>query len=191
MVGKDPVDLLDPAQAEAFLIGVFREDPSRLRHSQVIAELVRQRARDLNELYPSSQLNELFAFCAGLLHDIGYCEQARSSGFHPLDGYEFLCAHDAKWLAQRIVAHSSSREEAALLGFTLPPFVDDLAAKLVTYWDMQVQQGGEIVGYEARYQDIMRRYGEQSIVGQAHLLARARILALVEEVDRLLKKVPE
>ena len=68
----------------------------------------------------------------------------------------------------------------------LPETLDDAPAKLVTYWDMQVKQGGEIVGYEERYRDILGRYREDSVVGRAHRLARPRIRRLLAEVERML-----
>ncbi len=89
-------------------------------------------------------------------------------------------------MARRIVGHSSSPEEARLRGLVLPEGVEDLAAKLVTYWDMRVKQGGEVVTYEERLEDIFRRHGRESVVGQGHQLADARIRRLMAEIETLL-----
>ena len=97
-----------------------------------------------------------------------------------------LCPVQFQPLARRIVGHSSSPEQARLLDLPLPDYDEDLAAQLVTYWDMQVKQGGEVVGYEARYRDILRRYGEASVVGRANRLARPRIRRILAAVERLL-----
>lgn len=185
------LNFLDPADAEVFINEVFAGEPQRLRHLLVIAELVRQSARDINELNPGMNVDEVLAYCAALVHDIGYIDAARQTGFHPLDGYNFLCRHGAPQLARRIAGHSSSPEEAVLLGFTLPEYEEDIVAKLITYWDMQVKQGGEIAGYDERRQDIVQRYGEESVIARAHGLALPRIKQIIEEIDRLLKRIPE
>ena len=184
-----PPNFLDPADAETFVREGFADQSARLRHILVIAERAEQSAREIAARHPSLQVDARVAQCAALVHDIGYLDQAKRTGFHPLDGYEFLCAHGAELLARRIVGHSSSPEEACLLGFSLPESLDDVAAKLVTYWDMQVKQGGAVVGYEERYRDILGRYGEDSVVGQAHRLARPRIRNILADVDRLLATV--
>jgi hypothetical protein len=184
-----PPNFLDPADAESFVREAFADQSARLRHILVIAERAEQSAREIAARHPGLQVDTQTAYCAALVHDIGYLDQAKRTGFHPLDGYHFLCAHGAEALARRIVGHSSSPEEARLLGLSLPESLDDVATKLVTYWDMQVKQGGEIVGYEERYRDILDRYGEDSVVGRAHRLARSRICGILAEVGRLLTSV--
>ena len=180
------VNFLDPEEAERFIREAFAGQPERLRHILVIAERARQSAREIGARHPRPPVQEETVYCAALVHDIGYLAVANRTGFHPLDGYDFLCAHGAEALARRIVGHSSSPEEARLLGLPLPDYDEDLVAQLVTYWDMQVKQGGEVVGYEARYRDILRRYGEASLVGRAHRLARPRIRRILAAVERLL-----
>ncbi len=181
-----PQNFLDPADAERFVREAFADQAARLSHILVIAEQAERSAREIAARHPALRVDARVAHCAALVHDIGYLDWAKQTGFHPLDGYHFLCAHGAEALARRIVGHSSSPEEAGLLGIRLPEPLDDLAARLVTYWDMQVKQGGEIVGYGERLRDILRRYGEASIVGQAHRLAAPRIRGILAEVDRLL-----
>ena len=180
------VNFLDPKEAERFIRDAFAGQPERLRHILVIAERARQSAREIAARHPHPPVQEETVYCAALVHDIGYLDAANRTGFHPLDGYHFLCAQGAEALARRIVGHSSSPEQARLLDLPLPDYDEDLAAQLVTYWDMQVKQGGEVVGYEARYRDILRRYGEASVVGRANRLARPRIRRILAAVERLL-----
>ncbi|HQH28478.1 MAG TPA: HD domain-containing protein [Oligoflexia bacterium] len=181
-------DLHVAAEVESFVREAFALMPDRLRHIQVIAERVRQSARDINELNPGQNIDEVLAYVAALLHDIGYSTRAAQTGFHPLDGYNFLCAHEARDIAELIVGHSCSPEEAELLGLVLPPPGDHLISSLITYWDMQVKQGGEIVSYDERLADIVRRYGEHSITGRANLDAEQRIRGIIGQIDRLLHK---
>lgn len=184
------VNFLDPGELEVFITEQFSDSPQRLRHILVIAERVRQSARDINELNPGINIDEGLAYCAALVHDIGYLESFADTGFHPLDGYNFLLRQGFPQLAERILGHSCCPEEASLLGLSLPDYTEDLIAKLITYWDVQVKQGGEIVGYESRLDDISLRYGEESIVARAHQLARPRIEQVIQEIDRLLGNSP-
>lgn len=181
-----PENLLDPRGAEAFVRAAFADQPERLRHILVVADRVRQSAGEISARRPADAVDADLAYCAALVHDIGYLPMVRDTGFHPLDGYRFLCAHGAAELARRIVGHSSSPEEARLRGLPLPDAAEDLAAKLITYWDMRVKQGGEVVSYTERLEDIFRRHGRESIVGQGHQLADLRIRQWMGEIERLL-----
>jgi len=185
-----PVNFLDPQAAEAFVRAAFADQPNRLRHILVVAEHVRQSAREIRARHPTAPVDEAVAYCTALVHDIGYLPQARETDFHPLDGYRFLCAHGAESLARRIVGHSCSPEEAALRGLSLPEGLEDLAAQLITCWDMRVKQGGEVVTYEERLGDILHRYGEESVVGRANCLARPRIQRIIDSLEGLWKDSP-
>lgn len=190
MVDRMSANLLDPEEAEIFVSEQFADYPERLRHILVVAERVRQSARDINELNPGFNIDETLAYCAGLVHDIGYLEDIADTGFHPLDGYRFLLRSGFPELARRIVGHGCAIEEAELLGITLPEGIDDLIARLITYWDMQVRTGGEIAGYEIRLRDVLTQYGEDSLIGRANRCARPRIEQIIEQINRLLGNIP-
>ena len=64
-------DFLDPEQCEAFIKKHFAFSSERLRHILVVADRVRQSARDINELNPETNVDEKKAYCAALVHDIG------------------------------------------------------------------------------------------------------------------------
>lgn len=180
-----PLNLLDPFVAEAFVKKGFKNSPDRLRHVLVVADRVRQLARDLNETYPGMNINEELAYCAALLHDVGYIEEIAESGFHAIDGANFLRKKGFSHLADLTIGHSSAPEEAELRGLKQVSPSEDWIAKLVTYCDVQVNHRGQIVTPEERFQDIIERYGEHSIVGMATQRARERILLIIEAVDRL------
>ena len=83
--------------------------------------------------------------------------------------------------------HSTAPEEAELRGLADLERSDDLIARLITYWDMQVKTGGEIASFAERAGDILARYGEYSIEGRALLVASPRLEVLIGEIDQLLK----
>lgn len=184
------INFLDSEKTEVFIQREYADVPGRLHHILVVAERVRQSARDINELNPGMHIDENAAFCAGLVHDIGYLEQIAHSGFHPLDGYNFLLSQGFGQLARHILLHSCAIEEAELLGISLPQISPSLITKLITYWDVQVKPGGDIVSYEERLRDIVMRYGERSIVVQANINARCRVQLIIDEINRLLLNMP-
>ena len=187
MVEGDGIDFFNPAECERFIREQFAGNPQRLAHIMVVADRVRQSARDMNELNPGQNVDEELAFVAALVHDIGYLEDAYQTGFHPLDGARYLERSGFPKLAELIVGHSSAPEESQLRGLGTINASDDIIADLITYWDSQVKQGGEVVAAEQRHEDILLRYGEHSVVGQAAIRARPRIQEIARRVERLLQ----
>lgn len=184
------VDFFNPQQCERFIKEQFGAGSTRLQHILVIADRVRQSARDLAEMGTVGGIDEVTAYCAALVHDIGYLEPLHRTGFHPVDGADYLRSNGCGRLADLIVGHSSSPEEAVLRNIADVAPSDDPIAQLLSYWDMQVGPGGEVMAYEERLADILRRHGEHSIVGKANLTAAPRIRALIAQVDRWLQRSP-
>ena len=58
------------------------------------------------------EIEEDLAYSAALLHDVGYIEEAAKTGFHPIDGYNFLVDSGYQDIADLIVGHSQSLEQA-------------------------------------------------------------------------------
>ena len=177
-----PASFRAPAELRHFVERCLSVNPARVAHVLEIAKRVRRSASKLGLSPADTDLAE----CAALLHDIGYWEPIAQSGFHPIDGARFLTAHGEPQLARFVVGHSCSPEEAAVAGISGVEQDSSLIAKLITYWDVQVKQGGEVVSYEERLADILARYGEDSAVGRANLLARPRIERLMAEMNELL-----
>lgn len=98
---------------EGFVKTFFASLPGRLRHILVIADRVRQAARDINEQHIGFMIDESLAYCAALLHDVGYLEITYQTGFHPIDGAQFLEAQGFPEIARLIVGHSTGRGETA------------------------------------------------------------------------------
>lgn len=180
------INLILPAEAETFIRSSFAHEPKRLAHILKVAELVRESAQQIAAQHdlPDFDVNE--AHCAALLHDVGYLQDLHRSGFHPWDGFYFLKEQGLDRIADIIVCHSNSPEQAKLRGLPEIPVSETLAAKLLTYWDTRVMQGGRVVTYEERLSDIKARYGEDGVVTQSHLAAEPRIKKLITEVEELL-----
>ena len=128
---------------------------------------------------------------AAWLHDIGYAEEVRETGFHPVDGARFLKRTGWNDEVVRLVAHHScSRYEAALRGledalseFPRPsPELEDA----LCFCDMTTGPGGERVDVGDRLAEIRERYGETGVVGRFVHLARGELLESVNRVERRL-----
>ncbi len=183
-----PCNFLDPSATETLLKRELASTPDRLQHILVVADRVRQSARDINELHPELYLSERLAYCAALVHDIGYLPEAVETGFHPIDGYRYLVKARMRQLADLIVGHSTAPEEAEILGFQAITCSEHLAAKLITYWDMQVGPTGETLSFAERCADIRHRYGESSPTVVALERAEPRLRQIFQAMDTLLNR---
>lgn len=181
------MDLSNPEIAESFVHEQLGDQSRRLAHILKITEKVRESVKIIETNHPELSIRSDLAICAALLHDIGYSKDLAITGFHPIDGFNFLNEQGHHELASLILGHSCSPEEAQLNGLDKIVPSDTLEAKLVTYWDMRVKQGGELVTYEERLNDIIARYGEDSLVGRANLNAKQRLTEEFVEVERLLR----
>lgn len=129
---------------------------------------------------------------AAWLHDIGYADELRETGFHPVDGARFLRRTGWDEEVVRLVAHHScSNFEAGLRGlndalgeFPRPsPELEDA----LCFCDMTTGPGGERVSVTDRLDEILARYGEGDVVGRFVGAARGELVATVRRVeDRLL-----
>lgn len=185
------VDLSSPESVSQFVERSFVSDQKRLTHIQAVAASVRQSVIDLNHSGYTPGIDTAEAYCAALLHDIGYVEDLALTGFHPVDGAVFLRSSGYPRLAELIIGHSNSPEQAQLRGISGVAASADIIAELITYWDVQTKQGGEQVTYEERLADIIKRYGEESAVTQAHLISRPRIQQIINKIDGLLARTSQ
>ncbi|MGW3266792.1 HD domain-containing protein [Streptomyces sp. NPDC001056] len=157
--------------------------PRRWAHSLGVAE----RARSLSPILGrDSELLE----AAAVLHDVGYSPSIATTGFHPLDGARFLRDQEgADERVVRLVAHHScallEAEERGLrhdleTEFELeqPELVDALIVS-----DMTTTPDGEHTTPAARLNEIVQRYGPDTIVGRFIQRAAPEIYAAVERVE--------
>ncbi|MEU9518100.1 HD domain-containing protein [Streptomyces sp. NPDC048224] len=160
--------------------------PRRWSHSLGVAK----RARSLSPILGSDA--ELLE-AAAVLHDIGYSPAIAATGFHPLDGARFLRAQEgADERVVRLVAHHScallEAEERGLrqeleseFELERPDLVDALL-----YCDMTTTPDGTQTTPSERLDEIVQRYGPDTIVGRFIQRAAPEIHAASKRVgDRM------
>ncbi|WP_432494986.1 HD domain-containing protein [Kineococcus gypseus] len=133
---------------------------------------------------------------AAWLHDVGYAEALRRTGFHPLDGAEHLRAHDWPPLVTALVAHhSGARFVAGVrgLGAQLAPFDDPRAlegplADALTWADQTVSATGRLVDVEERLADVLRRHGPDSPNARCHPVRGPAVRAAVRRTQERLRR---
>ncbi|MFE0348341.1 HD domain-containing protein [Streptomyces griseoluteus] len=160
--------------------------PRRWAHSLGVAE----RARSLRPILGSE--GELLE-AAAVLHDVGYSPAIATTGFHPLDGARFLRDQEgADERGVRLVAHHScallEAEERGLrqelegeFELERPDLVDALV-----YCDMTTTPDGTQTTPAERLDEIVQRYGPDTIVGRFIQRAAPEIHAASKRVgDRM------
>lgn len=131
---------------------------------------------------------------AAWLHDIGYGPAVKESGFHPVDGAEFVQKNGFDSLVVSLVAHHSGAAEEAverglsarLAAFAVPP-VDLL--DILTFADMTTGTNGESVRVEDRVAEILKRYKPTNAVHRAVTKSAPGLFAIVERVQQRLAPV--
>jgi hypothetical protein len=161
---------------------------ARWRHTQGVA----RRAAEAAPAVPEADRPVLVA--AAWMHDIGYAESLRRSGFHPLDGASYLQEHD--WpepLAGLVAHHSAARFVAAvhgladpLLAFPADRYADGPVADALTYADQTTGPTGERMDVEDRLAGMLRRHGPDSPNARVHDRRAPAIRAAVDRTERIL-----
>ncbi|MCE6995423.1 phosphohydrolase [Saccharothrix sp. S26] len=126
---------------------------------------------------------------AAWLHDIGYAEALRDTGFHPLDGARHL--EQLGWprrVCALVAHHSGARLVAGVLGLVdqldAYPHEDDAVSDALTYADQTVDNKGRRVTIRVRLEDMFRRHGPDSPNGRGHHLRAPHLLAVADRVER-------
>ena len=161
--------------------------PRRWEHCQGVA----RQARSLAEVC-GDDADLLVA--AAVLHDVGYAPRMAVTGFHPLDGARFLRdVHAADGRMVRLVAnHSFALLEAEERGLRQQledefPLLDNpLLVDALVYCDLTTTPDGARTSCTARLEEILGRYGADSLVGRFIRRAAPQMRAAVERVSVLL-----
>jgi HD domain len=154
---------------------------SRWAHTQGVVA----RARVLAWRVPFYDRQLLFA--AAYLHDIGYSDDVRQTGFHSLDGARWLRARGHERLACLVAHHTGARFEAEARGLAgaLEEFAEEQSAvaDLLTYCDLTTDPEGREVTPWVRLAEIDGRYGDDSDVARGMHAASGSLAAVVARVE--------
>jgi putative nucleotidyltransferase with HDIG domain len=153
----------------------------RWRHSRGVATRAAELAGPLD-------LDAEVLVAAAWLHDLGYAEAARTTGFHPLDGARYL---DRDGWSTRIVGlvaqHSGARFVAVARGLAeaLDAYPDEggWMSDALTYADQTVGPGGERVSPLGRRAEMLRRHGPHSWNAQVDHLRGPHLEAVAARVE--------
>jgi len=129
---------------------------------------------------------------AAWLHDIGYARVALVTGFHPLDGANYLTGQ--LWPARitgLVAHHSGARFVATALGLepALAAFPDErgLMSDALTYADQTVGVTGQRVTADRRRAEMLGRHGADSCNAQVDHIRGPHLRAAVARVERELQ----
>jgi HD domain len=179
-LGLDRLDWPDhlrwsPAHAHALTLRLLRGLADRAMHSR-LAGLQAWRVRSA---VPAADADLLVS--AALLHDIGYAPALRQTGFHPIDGANFLLRLGAPTrLAALVAHHSESHLLAAAHGLhrELSRFhrEDGPVTDALAYADMTAGPCGRPMSVPNRLADIAARHAHEDPEPVAARHARVPLL---------------
>ena len=160
--------------------------PERWRHTVGVA----RRAEHLSGTLPDATDAETLV-AAAWLHDIGYADALRDTGFHPVDGALYLrCLGWPHRIAGLVAHHSAALCVADVRGLTdrLAPFPRERSAvaDALTYADQTVGPDGHIMEFDQRLDDMLRRHGPGSPNAVAHRRRAPVLRAAVRRVEQRL-----
>lgn len=126
---------------------------------------------------------------AAWLHDVGYAESIRTTGFHPLDGAEYAKEQGFPAIVVSLIAyHTGAMAEAAerSLSVQLSEIAEPPTKLLdvLTFADLTTSPIGEPIGAKDRVQEILSRYEKDDPVYRAVTKSAPRLLTAVDRVER-------
>jgi putative nucleotidyltransferase with HDIG domain len=137
---------------------------------------------------PKAHEQEEVLLAAAWLHDIGYAPEITRTGFHPLDGADYLRQQGFPMRVVELVAHhSGARFEAAERGLSEAlsryaledsPVMDALVTA-----DLTTGPGGERLTYDERMDEILSRYAPDHPVHRTWLKARPILAPAVQRTE--------
>ncbi|WP_084655488.1 HD domain-containing protein [Nocardia altamirensis] len=157
----------------------LREIPPRLSHVEGVARQSRRIADAVDD--PD------LLVAAAWLHDIGYGPGLVETGFHPLDGAEFLRVQGAPDRLCALVAnHSCAHVEARHRDLPLLWPDERTALRDALWWaDMTTTPTGEVTDVRERLAEVRQRYGPDHVVAQSIAEAAPEILDAVNRTESL------
>jgi hypothetical protein len=170
-----------PEEARRLAEQLLAELPRRLRHTLAvggtagrIVERAGLRGRTRDD-----------ALAAAYLHDVGYAEPLRRTGFHPLDGAHYLRGRGWELLARVVARHSQAHLQARALGLSLASFPPrrGVVQDVVDYADARTGPDGQLFTPEERLREILARHGPDSVQGRVMARRAPYVRALVRRIE--------
>lgn len=173
-----------PARARDLAESCLGEMGNRWLHVQAVgrsAEQLHKRGYDVSNA----------VIMSAWLHDVGYSDTVVKTGFHPLDGAQWLRQQAAPEVVVALVAyHSGAKFEAEerRLGDGLArfPAPDQDELDVLTLIDMSTSPIGEWVAVNERLAEILQRYPAEHPVNRAVGRSRGYI---ADSANRALKRL--
>jgi hypothetical protein len=160
----------------------------RWMHVQAVAARAEELLPAINDGSSSVDVEEDTLVAAAWLHDVGYAPEIARTGFHPLDGADYLRGQGFPMRIVELVAHhSGARFEAAERGLSEElsryaledsPVMDALVTA-----DLTTGPGGERLTYDQRMDEILTRYAPDHPVHRTWLKARPILAPAVERTE--------
>ena len=183
-MGLSVAVLPDVAEQVAYsLIGGLT---ARWKHTIGVAE----RAAELAQSLP---VEAEVLVAAAWLHDIGYADATRNTGFHPLDGAAYLAGR--QWpprIVGLVAQHSGAAFVAAARGLAdaLAAYPDGggLLSDALTYADQTVGPAGERMTTEQRRTEMLWRHGPESWNARVDSVRAPHLRAVADRVERRLAR---
>jgi hypothetical protein len=181
----------DVAAARDLADALLTDLPQRWAHTAGVAGRAAELCAAMGPAMTAADRDRVVA--AAWLHDIGYADPVRDTGFHPLDGARFL--RGAGWAARinALVAHHSGAcyvAEVRGLRHDLAEFPRELSpvADALTYADQTVGPDGGRVDIRTRMAEMLARHGATSDNARVHHLRAPDLLATADRVERRLRR---
>lgn len=179
-----------PAAAQALAANLLAGLQPRWTHTQAVAA----RALAGSAAVEVSERPVLVA--AAWLHDIGYADEVRHCGFHPLDGAQYLQTRGWPHLVAALVAqHSGASFVAADLGLSAElAAYDEVRARegaladALTWADQTTTATGERTDVGRRLADVLRRHGPDSPNARCHRDRAPALRAAVQRTEARLRQ---
>ncbi|WP_330232295.1 HD domain-containing protein [Nocardia sp. NBC_00508] len=127
---------------------------------------------------------------AAWLHDIGYAPSIRRTGFHPVDGAEFLRREGvSERLCALVANHSCARIEARNRHLAIDWPDEQTALRDALWWaDITTTPTGETTDVLGRIAEVRERYGPAHVVSRSLAEAAPELIEAVDRTEKLLRE---
>ncbi len=163
--------------AEGVAQECLRDLPRRLQHVAGVA----RRAAEVADAVDDPEM----LVAAAWLHDIGYSAKLATTGFHPVDGAEFLRTEGAPHRLCGLVAnHSCACVEARRRGVLLRWEDEQTPLRDALWWaDMSTTPTGEPTNVRSRITEVLSRYGPDHVVSASVAESAPQLIAAAERTE--------